>query len=84
MAVGMLMMVPGATEEMYEQLNMKMFGGLTPQNVPEGLIVHTAGSTPEGWYVYDIWESKDHFDRFARGTLAPAAHAEAAGAPGRR
>jgi hypothetical protein len=83
-AVGMLMSLPGVTKEQYEQVNQKMWGKspMPPEDAPEGLIVHTAGSTPEGWYVYDIWESKEHFQRFAEDKLAPATQAIAGGQMG--
>jgi hypothetical protein len=35
-------------------------------------MLHTAGQSDQGWYVYDVWESKDHFQRFAENKLGPA------------
>lgn len=46
---------------------------------PEGLLVHTAGPGDQGWYVYDIWESPEHFQRFAQEKLGPAIEATGAG-----
>ena len=72
MPVGMLMMVPGGTQELYDDLSTEMFGGLSfGDKAPEGLIAHSAGPAPDGWYVYDIWESPDHFRRFAETQLGP-------------
>jgi hypothetical protein len=34
--------------------------------------VHTAGQGDQGWYIYDIWESRQHFDRFIETKLGPA------------
>jgi hypothetical protein len=42
---------------------------------PEGLIVHTAGQGDQGWYVYDVWESREQFERFVAEQLAPAIEA---------
>ena len=51
-----------------------MFGNfpMTKEQSPDGLIIHTAGESPQGFYVYDVWESKEHFQRFAESKLATA------------
>ncbi len=84
MAVGMLMNLPGVTQAQYEQVNQNLWGrsSMEPEDAPDGLIVHTAGATPDGWYVYDIWESKEHFQRFAEGKLGEATQAVAGGQMG--
>jgi quinol monooxygenase YgiN len=76
MAIGMLQSWEGFTKEMYEGVTEKMFGHSAPMRAeesPEGLIVHSAGQTPNGWYVYDIWESREAFERFMDEQLMPAA-----------
>src|SRR5918911_1774563 len=74
MAVAMLQTGEMFTKEMYDQLNEKMFGrsGVRPENAPEGLILHSAGQGDRGWYVYDIWESREAFQRFMEEKLMPA------------
>ena len=74
MAVGMLLAGEGVTEESYRQLTEAMFGNypMREEQSPEGLIMHTAGQGDQGWYVYDIWESREHFQRFTEGKLGPA------------
>ncbi|MEN3341980.1 MAG: hypothetical protein V7644_1384 [Actinomycetota bacterium] len=74
MPVGVLIMMPGASQEMYEQVTEKMFGQapFDPADAPEGMILHTAGPVPDGWYVYDVWESKEQFQRFAQERVGPA------------
>ena len=51
-----------------------MFGQSSPptDQLPEGLIIHSAGSTDDGWYVYDIWESREAFQRFMDEKQQPA------------
>jgi hypothetical protein len=71
MAVGMLLEVPGGTQEMYDSFNREM--DMNPDTLPEGLISHYAGPTDGGWLVFDIWESEDAFNRFAQERLMPAA-----------
>jgi hypothetical protein len=77
MAIGMLQMMPGGTQEQYEQIGQKMFGSrssdFSPSEAPDGLIMHSAGPTDDGWYVYDIWESEEHLQRFVQERLMPAA-----------
>jgi hypothetical protein len=32
----------------------------------EGLVFHTAGPTPTGWRVVDVWRSREQFEKFAQ------------------
>jgi hypothetical protein len=74
MAVGMLLAGESATKDAYVQVTEKMFGSypMREDQSPEGLIVHTAGQAEQGWYVYDIWESQEHFQQFVESKLRPA------------
>jgi hypothetical protein len=62
--------MPGGTQELYESVNDAM--GIGEDEVVDGLIVHSAGPMEGGWYVYDIWESREQFARFAQERVAPA------------
>jgi hypothetical protein len=74
MAVGMLQMLRGVTKEQYEQVNQVIFGQPTvPEDrAPEGLVMHSAGPSEDGWYIYDVWESREAFMRFMEGQLGDA------------
>ncbi len=74
MAVGVMISMPDATEREYEEINRKIFGKhpADPEDAPEGLVLHTAGPTPDGWYVYDVWSSQEDFTRFGRERIEPA------------
>lgn len=73
MPVGMLLDTPDGSQDMYEAVTTKVFGSLRPAALPDGLIVHVAGSRDEGgWRVIDIWESADAFWRFFDAKLLPA------------
>jgi hypothetical protein len=74
MPVGMLQMMQGVSKDQYDQVNQVLFGQSTPpeDRLPDGLILHSAGPAEGGWYVYDVWESRDHFMRFMEGQLGPA------------
>ena len=74
MAVGVLITIPGVEKEQYDRMNKEIFGRKRSDAVdaPEGLLVHSAGPTPDGWYVYDIWKSKEDFERFGDEQIGPA------------
>jgi hypothetical protein len=71
MAVAFLMEAPGdAHPGAYDAVNEKM--GID-SNPPPGLIVHTAGHAENGsWRIFDVWESKEAYDRFNEERLGPA------------
>jgi len=72
MAIGMLLDDPNGTREQYEELARKMFGGeLTPPEPIQGLVIHTAGASETGWRIFDVWESKEDFDRFMKQYIEP-------------
>jgi hypothetical protein len=83
MAVGMLLAGEGVTKDVYVALSEKMFGNypMREDQSPEGLLVHTAGESPDGWYIYDIWESQEKFEQFMESTIGPAAAALGADTP---
>jgi hypothetical protein len=82
MAVGVLTAAPEFTKEIYDAVTEKMFGHspMSEGDSPEGLIVHSAGQGDQGYYVYDIWESREAFERFMEQKLGPAL-AEVMGGP---
>ena len=53
--------------EQYE----RVAAGLTDP-APEGLILHLAGPTDEGFRIIDVWESEQAFKRFQAERLQPA------------
>lgn len=73
MAIGVLFEASGWTREGYEQMNRQMFGSPRPSASIDGLIVHSAGEGPNSWRIVDIWESREHFDRFIEEKVMPAA-----------
>lgn len=72
MAVGVIMMIPDGTQQMYDQamenLGLTADGGVWP----EGILTHNAGPSDEGWMVVDTWESKEAFGKFAESRLMEA------------
>lgn len=57
----------------YDAINERM--GVR-ENPPDGLIVHTAGVLGGGGFrVFDVWETREHFERFMADRLGPAIQA---------
>jgi hypothetical protein len=85
MAVGMLLAGEAVTKDTYTQVTEKMFGSypMREEQSPDGLMMHTAGQSDQGWYVYDIWESKEAFQSFVESKLGPALQEVGAGATSR-
>jgi hypothetical protein len=55
-------------------------GRLNAQGVPEGAIFHTAGFTEDGRFrIFDVWESKEHLQRFLQERLMPIVQEVTAG-----
>ncbi|HEY2310662.1 MAG TPA: hypothetical protein VGH46_06065 [Gaiellaceae bacterium] len=81
MAVGMLLAGEGVTEDSYRQLTEAMFGNfpMREDQAPDGALLHTAGQSEQGWYIYDVWESQEHFQRFVADKLGPAMESIGAG-----
>ena len=81
MAVGMLLAGEGVTEDSYKQLTEAMFGNypMREDQAADGLLLHTAGQSEQGWYIYDVWESPEHHQRFVADKLGPAMESTGAG-----
>jgi hypothetical protein len=64
--------VPGQTKEGYDQA-MAVLRPLLAQ--AKGFIAHGAGASPEGWRVFEVWESQNEatefFARHIRPNLPP-------------
>ena len=68
MPIAQIIEMPGAGPREYEQA----FALIHPDGAwPEGQLSHTAGPTPDGFRVIDVWDSREAFERFERDVLAP-------------
>jgi hypothetical protein len=66
---------PSLTQEKYEETVRKLTGGKrrfdSPSDWPvEGLLLHAAGQSPQGFRVVDVWQSEEACNRFGE-ILAP-------------
>ena len=68
MAIAAFFDIPGATQEMYDEACSKLTGGRPLRARSDwpisGLVSHTAGPSATGWFVLDVWESPEAFERF--------------------
>ena len=60
---------PSLTQEKYEEVLRKLTNGKSraesPSDLPlEGLLVHVAGQGPNGFCIFDVFESEDAVERF--------------------
>jgi hypothetical protein len=69
MAIVMTAVIPASTD-MYDAINQEM--GISPDNLPAGLVAHYAAPTNDGMLIFDVWESKEQFQDFAAERLGPA------------
>jgi hypothetical protein len=68
MAVGITLEFNGATLDQYDDIVRKMdLGGRT---APGGMF-HWVTKTNEGFFVTDVWESREQFERFAEEKIGP-------------
>lgn len=72
MAVSVIIDLPGATLDQYDQMREKMgyeHGGLCASDA----MFHWVAETEDGIRAVDTWESREAFDRFAQEQIAPLA-----------
>ena len=60
---------PSVTQESYDETVRRLTGGKgrleSPSDWPvEGLLVHAAGQSDQGFRVFDVWESEEACNRF--------------------
>lgn len=59
---GVVTNVP-APVEMYDQMHAELLNQADSFLANAGLVVHVARATSEGFEVFEVWESKEHYDR---------------------
>ncbi len=69
MATGVLLEFEGVGEKEYQRLMDVL---RSDQDPPQGAILHTAGQIPNGWRVFNIFESRDSYEKFYDDRIAPA------------
>ena len=54
MAIALILEAPGMTQEQYEQVHRELGNPLE-----QGVLVHIAGPTENGWCVVEVWPSQE-------------------------
>jgi hypothetical protein len=75
---GVLSRVP-APIEAYDAAHAEV--GRRSGGTVEGLLVHIGRATDDGFEVVEVWESRDHFERYTREVVNPVMAELAPGAP---
>ncbi len=70
--VAVIVDIPGANEQTYEQLIATVFPEVPEAELPEGWLVHIAGPSENGWRIVNVVPSQEQFETFARERLRPA------------
>ncbi len=71
MAIAVISEVPEGTLEMYDAVNEKLEA--SGRRMQEGHVFHCVGAMEGGGFrVFDVWETREGFDRFVEETLGPA------------
>jgi hypothetical protein len=77
--IAVLLEIPGCTLEQYREVIERVGLAAPALRRPEGLLVHTGGPMDGGWRVFDVWEAREPYERFAAAHVRPAV--QAAGVP---
>ncbi|MFQ5674435.1 MAG: hypothetical protein ACE5G1_00940 [bacterium] len=68
MAIVSAFNIPGMTSEQYDQTIKELEAA--GAGTPDGRLYHVAAPTADGWFVTDVWESAEKFEKFGQ-TLMP-------------
>jgi hypothetical protein len=60
---------PNVTPEVYDRVNAE--AGVNEER-PAGMLFHCAGEVDGKWQILDVWESRQHAERFDEERLGPA------------
>ena len=75
---GVLSRVP-APVEMYDAVHAEV--GRRGEGKVDGLLVHVGRATDDGFEVLEVWESREHFERYNRNVVGPVMADLAPGPP---
>jgi len=75
---GVLSRVP-APAEMYDAMHDEILR--RGEGKGEGLVVHVTRATSDGFEILEVWESREHFERFNREVVGPVMADLAPGPP---
>ncbi len=62
MTVTMDLHMSSEAAALYDPINQEL--GVSNGNLPDGLIHHYATKTSDGFNIFEVWESREAFERF--------------------
>jgi hypothetical protein len=74
-----LIAIPGGDAAMYDRADE--LGRQRGPAHPDGLIHHFAGQAGDNFIIFDIWDSADHFQNYAREVIGPVMTELSSGTP---
>ena len=70
MAIGVQITFTGATLAQYDEVVQKM--GFRPEGSgPPGALFHWVTKTADGFRVFDVWRSREDFEKFSHEKIGP-------------
>jgi hypothetical protein len=63
MRYGVRMEFPGLTQEQYDGMHAI---AMSQADAATGFVAHLAGPTANGWYILEVWDSKEDQQRFTQ------------------
>jgi hypothetical protein len=78
---GIVQRFPGGTREQYENV-LEVVHPDGGKALPDGQLLHLAGSTQDGWLMMAVHESRESWERFRDDTLVPGLAGVDHGLPG--
>ena len=73
MKYGIRTEIPGMTQEQYDQVHAIF----EPKaRAARGALFHAAGPTADGWYTFEVWESREDYERFIKDEVTPVIGAD--------
>ncbi len=69
MAYGVVHRFAGGTKAQYDAAVAAVH---PPGGLPDGQVLHVAGSSDDGWVIFAVHESRESWERFRDDTLMPA------------
>ncbi len=70
MATTVLLRLPADAAQIYDSVNQEM--GVDQNNLPDGLIHHYATKTSDEFVIFDVWQSREDYERFSNEKVRPA------------
>jgi len=69
MPIAVSTLVHGGNADFYDRVDPHV---RPPGNLPAGLLSHAVGPAPDGWRIFEVWETREQWEDFVANRLEPA------------